>query len=260
MKKYFIQILLSAILFGFLIFPIFAFAKTDLSIADTDITLSSENIVEGQVVRVYARIFNNGTTDVYGFVMFYGNNKELGQPQPISVRANNYDDVFIDWTAMAGTFNIQAKIINTNLTDENLSNNTVDKKNIIVEKDVNKNGIADNQEKLASNATNTTNKNSTEISSQTNSSDQNNGVLSLVDNAIKSVESVFNSKDANNPANTKQAQNITKQNQTGWIMSLQNYLDTASQKVKNNPNYNKYLLPGLLILFVLILFLFRKRR
>lgn len=251
-QEFFTKILLPAILFGFLIYPIFAFAKTDLSIADTDITLSSENIVEGQVVRVYARIFNNGTTDVYGFVMFYGNNKELGQPQPISVRANNYDDVFIDWTAVTGTFNIQAKIINTNLTDENLSNNTVDKKNIVVEKDVNKNGIADSQEKLANPAIITTNQN-TAVS-------QNNGILSLVDNAIKSVESVFNSKNADNPTDTKQAQNTTKQNQTGWIMSLQNYLDTASQKVKNNPNYNKYLLPGLLILFVLILFLFRKRR
>ena len=98
-------------------------AKTDLSITATDITFSKEEPVEGDKVRIFARVFNVGDIDIYGFVIFsMSNGQEIADPQPISVKVNTYDDVFIDWPVEAGTYNIQAKIIGTNPADENPDN------------------------------------------------------------------------------------------------------------------------------------------
>jgi hypothetical protein len=244
-QKFLIKVLfLSALVLGIFVCPSLSFAKTDLSISDTDIIFSKDNLISGQAVRIYARIFNNGDTDVYGFVMFFGNDKELGQPQPISVRANNYDDVFIDWQAVVGTYNIQAKIINTNPTDENLSNNVVTKKNIFVDVDANKNGVGDKQDQQNS------------VSGLANQTDSNN--LNLIDNAVGSIKGVLGIKDAN--LTNSQGQENNASNKNDWLLKLQNYLDSASRSVKNNKDYNKYFLPGLVILFITLILLFRKRR
>ena len=242
MNKYFLKVLflIPVIIISFLICPANSFAKTDLSIADTDITFSKENLVDGQVVRIYARVFNNGDTDVYGNVMFYGNGKELSQPQPISVRANNYDDVFFDWTAVAGTYDIQVKIVNTNPIDENLSNNVVDKKNVFVDADTNKNSVGDSKENLNSQATNDQNTTSADSANAGNL----NNLQNSAKNIVNSIEGVLGIKSSN----------------TGWIMTLQKYLDTASQNVKGDANYDKYLLIGLLIVFVILILFFKRRK
>lgn len=144
MKK-FLVILFS--IFYFLTYASIASAKADLSISETDITFSKENIVAGDLVKVYARVFNVGDTDVAGFVVFSTSNKEMAPPQTISIRPNTYDDVFIDWKAVAGTFTIQARLAGTNPKDEAAENNIVLKKDIFVDTDANKNGLGDNQEK-----------------------------------------------------------------------------------------------------------------
>jgi len=117
------------------------FAKTDLSINNTDITFSKDEPLEGDDVRIFARVFNLGDTDVRGYVLFLNNGKEMANPQPISVKVNTYDDVFIDWKAKAGSFKIEAKIVDVNLTDDNPENNKTAQKDISVDLDTDNDGI-----------------------------------------------------------------------------------------------------------------------
>lgn len=123
-----------------------ALAVIDLSLDSSSISFSKDEALEGEVVRVFTRVFNVGDKDVYGFVRFLGNGKEIGDPQPISVKINTYDDVFIDWTVSAGTYNIQAEIINPNPADSNADNNLVIFNNYFVDLDTDKDNIGNTQD------------------------------------------------------------------------------------------------------------------
>ncbi len=139
--KYFLVII-------FCCFSIFSFieAKTDLSISVSDITFSKSEPLEGDLVRVFARVFNLGESDVYGFVIFISNGKEITDPQPISVKANTYDDVFIDWIVDAGVHNIESQIINTNPPDDISENNTAKKEKYFVDLDTDKDKIGNKKD------------------------------------------------------------------------------------------------------------------
>ncbi|MBU4274456.1 thrombospondin type 3 repeat-containing protein [Patescibacteria group bacterium] len=143
MKKLFIFLAVFAVLLGG---TTGVFAKTDLSIADTDITLSKNNPFDGETIRIFARVFNIGDTDVYGYVSFLNNGKEITDPQPISVKANTYDDVFVDWKVKTGNSKIEAKIIGTNLTDDNPENNKIVKKEIFIDLDTDGDGIGNTED------------------------------------------------------------------------------------------------------------------
>ena len=121
-------------------------AKADLSITVSDITFSKENPLVGETVRIFARVFNVGDVDIYGFVIFSINDKEIAEPQPISVKINTYDDVFIDWLAESGTFDIQAKIATTNPQDENPNNNAASQEDYFVDLDTDGDGLGNNQD------------------------------------------------------------------------------------------------------------------
>lgn len=129
--------------FYFLSFVGLVSAKTDLSLSETDITFSKERIFAGDTVKIYARVFNIGDSDVFGFVVFSNNDKEMAEPQPISVKPNTYDDVFIDWKATDGENNIGAKIVGNNPPDDNPENNSTVKKSVFVDFDTDKDGIGD---------------------------------------------------------------------------------------------------------------------
>lgn len=144
-KRYFNPLFVLAIL-AVLFFAGFVFAKTDLSISETDITFSKEEILDGDLVRVYARIFNIGDSDVFGHVVFLDNSKEMADPQPISVRTNTYDDVFIDWKAKQGNHDIKASIIGINPSDDNIENNGTIKKGISVDLDSDGDGIGNSKD------------------------------------------------------------------------------------------------------------------
>lgn len=134
------------ILLSFL-FPIKnSFAKTDLSVVSNDITFSKEEPLEGEKIRIFVRVFNLGDTDVYGYIQFSLNSREIADPQPISVKTNTYDDVFIDWVFQAGSYNIQAKIVGTNLQDENPENDTAVKENYFVDLDTDGDKIGNNKD------------------------------------------------------------------------------------------------------------------
>lgn len=145
-KPLFISLTLTAVLLLALLFYSDSLARTDLSLNTTDITFSKEEILDGEEVRIYARVFNLGDADVSGFVLFQKNGREMANPQPISVKVNTYDDVFINWLAEAGTHNIQAKIIGTNLTDENPDNDEAVLDGYFVDLDTDKDGTGNRQD------------------------------------------------------------------------------------------------------------------
>lgn len=128
-------------MFGFLFYANNVLASSDLSISDTDITFSKDKIFDGDNVRVYARVFNTGDMDVTGSVVFMLNKKQLGQAQPISLKTNTYDDVFVDWQVSTGTYNITAKISGTQPNDQNADNNIAEKKDFFVDLDTDRDGI-----------------------------------------------------------------------------------------------------------------------
>lgn len=122
------------------------FAKTDLSISETDITFSKEEILDGDLVRIYARIFNTGDADISGQVVFLDNSKEIAEHQLISVKANTYDDVFIDWKTKQGNHDIKASVIGLNPLDDNIENNSAVRKNILVDLDTDNDGIGNEKD------------------------------------------------------------------------------------------------------------------
>lgn len=123
-----------------------AMAKNDLSIGETDLTFSKNEPLDGQTVTIYARAFNNGDGDISGRVVFIDNGKNIGTSQPISLRANTYDDVFVIWKAVAGNHRIEAKITKTNPVDDNSANNIIVSNDIFVDTDTNNNGIGDKKD------------------------------------------------------------------------------------------------------------------
>lgn len=135
-----IRIIFFSTLFLFFSMPA-AWAATDLSLDNSSISFSKAEAVTGEVVRIFTRVFNLGDKDIYGYVKFLGNDQEIGDPQPISVKINTYDDVFIDWTTTAGTYNISAEIINTNPADSNPDNNLIIFYNYFVDSDTDNDGL-----------------------------------------------------------------------------------------------------------------------
>jgi hypothetical protein len=119
------------------------FAKADLSISDSDLFLSKNVSFEGDTVRIYARIFNTGDVDVSANVVFSDGKKEIGNAQPISLKPNTYDDVWIDWKPAKGDYTISAKINAVNPPDETTDNNKAVLQSVFVDTDTNKNGIGD---------------------------------------------------------------------------------------------------------------------
>lgn len=105
----------------------------NVSLSLTDITFSNTEPVEGEVVRIFARVYNYGEEDIIGLVEF----EDMGEPQVISIRPNTYDDVFIDWIADDGNHNIHVNVITSDQTD------TVIKKGFFVDKDSDDDGIGD---------------------------------------------------------------------------------------------------------------------
>ncbi len=127
----------------------FVSAKTDLSITQTDVTLSKQEVVAGDTVRLYARVLNVGDMDVSGTVEFWANGKTVAAPQSVSLRPATYDDVFVDWKPATGQFSIEVRITGANPKEDDVTNNATAKKEVTVYADENHNGVADIKETAA---------------------------------------------------------------------------------------------------------------
>lgn len=139
-------ILFFAILLIFFASPKKSFAKTDLSITESDVSFSKDNPLAGELIKIYARIFNYGDDDVLGYVLFLNDGEEISNQQPVSLKPNTYDDVFVEWKAMVGTHNIKAKIISLNVEEENIENNEITKKDFFVDLDNDGDGIGNSKD------------------------------------------------------------------------------------------------------------------
>jgi hypothetical protein len=131
---------------GLLFFAEGLSAKIDLSIGAPDVVFSKDEPLAGEIVRIFARVFNVGDQDVYGDVLFLNNGGKMTEPQPISVRANTYDDVFIDWQVEQGSYDVEVRIVETRPLDENLENNTAIKENYFVDFDTDKDGVGNSKD------------------------------------------------------------------------------------------------------------------
>lgn len=99
----------------------------DLSLEPGSVRTES-NVIVGKTVRIYASVKNNSGQDLFGTVKFYDekHGEFIGEDQPVSVIANNTDDVFVDWNAKSvGEFPISARVIPWEEAGDNPDNNKV---------------------------------------------------------------------------------------------------------------------------------------
>lgn len=95
----------------------------DLELVPGNISFSKSTLIEGDTVRIYARVRNVGDTDATASVVFFEGGAILGQSQVVSLRAGGSpDDVFVDFIVPSGTFNIRAVLQGSTPQDTNSDN------------------------------------------------------------------------------------------------------------------------------------------
>ena len=115
MKRLFIAL-------GFFLLPVAAHAAADLSISPGDIRFSSDVLVAGDEVRIYAKVYNVGDEDVSGYVSFYQGATLINDSLVISLLADGSpEEVYIDFIVPEGSFNILALLRGMDPTDINSS-------------------------------------------------------------------------------------------------------------------------------------------
>lgn len=103
--------------------PFQAFAVADMSISASQIWFSTDTLITGQEVRVYATVSNKGDEDISGYVYFYHGATPIGPSQVVSTPAGGENDqVWIDFIVPEGDFNIRAEIKGTSPEDTNTDN------------------------------------------------------------------------------------------------------------------------------------------
>lgn len=142
----------------FLLFPAIAQAQVSVDIgfqSREDIFFSTDTLVAGDRVRVYARVTNFGTEDVTGYVAFNQGTIALGNTQVISVRSDGaQEEVFVDFTVPESAFNVRAEIVSTDLLDENIENNIIISNLFDPMIDEDHDGVEDEQDNCVSSANN----------------------------------------------------------------------------------------------------------
>jgi len=138
--------------------------QIDLGIRPEDIVITPppSQLTAGQNARIYATVHNFGERDAKGLVAFYQGPILLGEPQPVSVRAQGFaDEVFMDFIVPDGPFNILAKLqairlsnapgsASANSSDENSSNNEAVTPLIAPRPDQDKDSISDDLDNCGS--------------------------------------------------------------------------------------------------------------
>src|SRR3989344_52315 len=218
----------------------FGFAKTDISLAQTDITFSQDNIVEGNSVKIYARVYNVGDTDVLGQVIFLNNGSQMPSPQPVSLKPGTYDDVFINWKPMAGEYSIEAKITGIIPADEESSNNSV-KKEVFIDSDTDQDGIGNKKDpdidgdKLENEKEETIGTSPTKADTDGDKVNDNTDAFPLDKTKWESETNIFESN--NTETNFKDSQAIAGASDEADTNSIWYKLTKGSgEKIKLNPN------------------------
>ena len=112
-------------LLGWILLPASVHAAADLAISPQDIRFSRSQLVAGDEVRIYAKIYNVGDEDVSGYVSFYQGSSLIDDSLVISLPANgNADEVYVDFVVPDGSFNIWALVRGTDPADANPNNDS----------------------------------------------------------------------------------------------------------------------------------------
>ncbi len=118
-------------------------ANINISLNDSDVTLSKEVLFAGDTTKIFARLNNLGDEDVLGYVIFSDNNKQIGAPQSISIRNGTYDDVFVDWKVTGGDHKIELTVFDTNSSNQNPRKDKVLQKTYSIDSDSDGDAIGD---------------------------------------------------------------------------------------------------------------------
>lgn len=122
-------------------------ATYDLAIRTADISFSKTELIAGERVRIYARVRNEGTSDVSGYITFYQSDQLIGDSQVVTVRAGGVDEeVWVDFTVPDGAFNIRAEIKGTEPADQNTQNNVAVGAMQFPKKDTDRDGTIDDRD------------------------------------------------------------------------------------------------------------------
>ncbi|MBD3331088.1 PKD domain-containing protein [Candidatus Peregrinibacteria bacterium] len=138
MKK-FLYPLIIFVLLAFLNGQTFAYSG-DLSINQTNISFSTNNILEGQAVRIYASVSNGSALDLLGVTRFTDNGNQIESDQAISIFAGKTDGVFVDWVPSYGNHKITVQIIPWEPEIDDPANNVITT-DIYVKRDTDRDGI-----------------------------------------------------------------------------------------------------------------------
>src|SRR3989344_3671038 len=112
MKKILIVLILSLMWSG--AFYAWAEGETDnIGFIPDNIWFSKDPPTEGDTVKIYTLVFNNGKNALSGTVEFYDKNVILGKKEFLSP-AGGIKDVSVNWEVMAGDHTLSAKILNPN--------------------------------------------------------------------------------------------------------------------------------------------------
>lgn len=135
-------------------FPAVATATTveNFGFIPSNIWYSKEPFFDGEKIRIYTVIYNSSTQDITGTVIFSDNNAEIGTTD-FSIAQGRVQDLWVDWTATAGTHTISALIRNTvtqlpsgEKVAVTVANASAGGREQVVEKDTDRDGVADSKD------------------------------------------------------------------------------------------------------------------
>lgn len=122
----------------------FALAN-EMAINQNSVRLSTDKLLEGNLVRIYATVQNLSNNDLKGTVQFYDNSagRQIGTDQTISIIGGSNDDIFVDWyPSFEGTHQLTISIDPWLVQSDDPSNNSA-ALTVEVLKDTDHDGITD---------------------------------------------------------------------------------------------------------------------
>ncbi|MEK7103609.1 MAG: hypothetical protein AAB870_04645 [Patescibacteria group bacterium] len=120
-----VMVLVSMVMFSVLPYLNAAQFDYDISVRSAGISFSQpQPFYVGDQIRVYGTVENVGNKDTKGYVQFFQGVNAIGEAIPLSSKASGApEDVWVDWVAEEGTYNIQFRILDSTPLDQNTSNN-----------------------------------------------------------------------------------------------------------------------------------------
>ncbi|MDP2656287.1 MAG: hypothetical protein Q8P11_01840 [bacterium] len=123
------KIVIIVALLGMVMFSVLPYVQAatysyDLAVNSKGITFLPQSFFAGEKVRIYGTIENIGDNDMAGYVQFFQGLNAIADEMPFSSKAYGApEEVWVDWVAQEGTYNIQFRILETTPNDQHLANN-----------------------------------------------------------------------------------------------------------------------------------------